>query len=210
MYIRNVRIDWMLEYGNGPHLTVEIDGYDRHAFRYEAIPIEGCTFYHARIGDVVRYMIHNPSDEHGFGGARFELPMMDGRVATFRGAWSSSSPVYQRLVGGARVVEVGSNEGALCITVEAVNEALARCVHPDIQLHPESVASLYPSLSDEQNQIGESRPGPLVVYRLRKADRELLRLSCDRCGDEVYTTDDHARRRHAFAVQHRHALTSCA
>lgn len=204
MHIRNVRIDWMLMYGNGPHLTVEIDGYDRDAFRYEAIPINGSTFYHARNGLTVRYMIHDPLNERGFGGLTFALPMKDGSIARFRGAWSSSSAVYHHLVGGPHVVEVGSNEGAICVTVEALNEALARCVHPGIQLHPESVASLYPELSDEQNQIAEGQPGPLVVYRLRKSDRDLLRLFCERCGAEAITTDDHVRRRHAFSVQHRH------
>lgn len=208
MHIRNVRIDWMLKYDSNPFLCVDIDGYERPTFRYEAIPVGGSTFYHARVGEEVRFMIHNPRDEHGYGGAKFELPMADGRVATFRGPWSSNTATYHRLVGGPHVVLVGSNVGALYLTVEALNEALARCVHPGIQVHAVETKWPFADLGDAQNSwsSASSPENTSIAYYLRKEDREKLRLSCDRCGAETYLNEDYARRRHAFAVQHRHAV----
>lgn len=58
--------------------------------KYKAIPVGHHVAYLALDGDVGRFVVHNPRNETGFGGATFELPMEDGSVRRIKGPWSSN------------------------------------------------------------------------------------------------------------------------
>lgn len=215
MKILDVRIDWMLRYGNAPSLTVVVDRIPRlDDFRFRAVPVGRGTFYHARNGDAVYFLMHDPRSTSGFGGSIWNLTMDDGSPVALKGPWSSSTGVYNGVAEPhcASVAYLSEDYpwgGGIAgyLTVDALNAALARLVHPEIQLHAVGCGSPGNDLSDEQNSLLSLCKGDpqTIVYRLRKDDRHCLLLRCERCDVEVTPVDDYARKRHAFGVQHAHA-----
>ena len=85
--IVSVEVDWLLKYGNRPHLKVVCSGTVRDSdFIFEA----NDDYYRAAVGPIVQIFAYiNPG--HGFGGNAFHIQMKDGTKKTLIGPWSGNS-----------------------------------------------------------------------------------------------------------------------
>ena len=66
----------------------------RERLRYKAYELHGeGTAYLAEAPDnwLASFLWHNPSNESGYCGSKFDLPMEDGQNHVLRGPWSSSA-----------------------------------------------------------------------------------------------------------------------
>jgi hypothetical protein len=89
--IKNVKVDWMDEWGNDPRFIVELDckmpewpGEDDPVWtRYEP------GYHVAVVGDIVFYFYTNGKPTDGYGGRPFIGTFANGGGFSYRGAWSS-------------------------------------------------------------------------------------------------------------------------
>ena len=75
--VRKVNIDWMLQYGNDPTVTVFLKpGRERVWLRDMKFRQFGRLFVGERDNEVI-HVTHSKNDHEGFGGSWYELPMAD-------------------------------------------------------------------------------------------------------------------------------------
>jgi len=97
MKILRVRINWMLGWCNDPVPEVLVDKIPEECkLVYQVKKVGNCTAYFAECDGYVDFFWHNPLDEYGYGGCKFELRTPKG-VVVVRGPWSSRSAVMNDL-----------------------------------------------------------------------------------------------------------------
>lgn len=89
-------------------LRVTVDRIpELNEFIFEAFPTgDGSTLYVGTCGVLVRQFVHNPSNEHGFGGSKLTLRMRNGETVTIKGPWSSRAEVTNEYCPDVRCCEV--------------------------------------------------------------------------------------------------------
>lgn len=99
MNILKARIVKLLDYANEPHIELLIsDKPERSDLVYDSKAIDnGMTAYFAESDGYVSFMLHNPWNENGYGGAVFEIFVRDQGPVSVRGPWSSRPDVMNRL-----------------------------------------------------------------------------------------------------------------
>ena len=99
--INSILVDWNEGNGNTPQFVITVDNVaPEDAWRYHETKTPSGTLYYATVGHLVRFMFHNPSHEHGYGGATFTLTMHGtGEVRKVKGPWSSNSKTVNTLTG---------------------------------------------------------------------------------------------------------------
>lgn len=118
--ILRVEVEKAIGYANRPTWTVYTDRQpeDRDFLPYTEYPVLRGTrmfiAYGTGGGAFVRYLLHNPENEHGYGGRLFRLPVVGG-VAEIVGPWSSRAAVVNALPVPFPVVDVTvrSEDGTL-------------------------------------------------------------------------------------------------
>jgi hypothetical protein len=124
--LRYIDVDWRAGYGNGPVLALGVTGADgvprTEDLTWRYAPLSGGgTLYHAAYGDLVKMLVHNPSDQHGFGGAPFDLTIADGSARRVYGPWSGRSSVLNSAVPEAdHVTEAEWSGHLVMVRVSAV------------------------------------------------------------------------------------------
>ena len=93
--------DWAKRkgYGNPPDLVIEVEQVPNLGdYRFESMPgaDSGSTLYFAHLDGFVQYFSHNPKNESGFGGARYDLTLIDNSQVSLRGPWSSRAAVMEK------------------------------------------------------------------------------------------------------------------
>lgn len=65
--------------------------------RYTAIPVNGSTLYVSVDRGIANFMLHTKQYENGYGGAKFDLTLVDGSDVHIKGPWSSSTATVNAL-----------------------------------------------------------------------------------------------------------------
>jgi hypothetical protein len=211
LVVSGINIRWGLGYGNGPWINLTVDRYPKiDEIEFHSLPVterwNKGHFYYGRSGTFVYFLFHDPRDENGFGGRTYRLRMRDGAVATIKGPWSSSASMYNS-IASPHCVEVafhipGDRTGfAGCVTVDCVNDALARFIHPDLRLRAYR-GSVEVRLGDEVchanadgtfGRLCNEKPGDGLIYRLSKGDAHLAGVTLCSEGDIVTVPNDGGR-----------------
>ena len=85
MNIIGMNIDWLMEFGNRPHLQVLLD-----EFPTEGLWEKKDGVYRCINGAMIQFLCYEQPGG-GFGGRTFTLPMIDGSTEELIGPWSGSS-----------------------------------------------------------------------------------------------------------------------
>ncbi len=98
MKILGAVVDWNDHYDNAPQLVIAVDELPgNEAYSYASKPLTGGrTLYRAEHDGFVRFYLHNPNDEHGYGERSFKLRSHHGEEFTIKGPWSSRSGVVNQ------------------------------------------------------------------------------------------------------------------
>lgn len=98
MKILAATVDWNDKFDNSPQLIIQVEQlHEDEEFRYASKPlIGGSTLYRAGHDGFVRFYLHNPHDEQGFGGRVFKLEGHYGETFKIKGPWSTRSGVINQ------------------------------------------------------------------------------------------------------------------
>lgn len=99
MEVINVQIDHHEGYANSPTFDVYVDKLpSRDELIYAECLIKHSTLYLAITKDgYASYMLHNPSNESGFGGSKFTFKVLNSdEPRVIRGPWSSRAGIVNK------------------------------------------------------------------------------------------------------------------
>ena len=143
MKITGIEIDWMEQWGgNDARIIVLVDKRpDYSKLRYKTVKKTGNKeSIWACHDNIVNFYYLDGSDKEGYGGRTFTLTMEDGTKRNIVGPWSSRCGIFNKCSELEPCTEVlirvpdSGNGNYAHMTVKSVNEALAKFIHPDIQL----------------------------------------------------------------------------
>ena len=86
MNITSVKVDWYEQFDNQPCLEIGVD-----AIPQDLVYSRKGPYYYCEKDGMVKFLVDNPGDHHGFGGRHFELKMDDGSTKTLIGPWSGNA-----------------------------------------------------------------------------------------------------------------------
>lgn len=100
-----IEVDWMLQYGNSPTITLRLDHEIPDVFHFNQI---GERTWVAETDGFISYFAHDGSANNngGYGGAVRTVTMSDGSIREFIGPWSSRIGVVNHYKGFAYGVDV--------------------------------------------------------------------------------------------------------
>lgn len=126
MKILGGTIDWSATFSGAPTLRLQLDGEpDYSAFRYA---MRG-RLYFAEHDGIARYFVEDPGNQHGYGGAVFNVVMTDGTRRAIKGPWSGN-PGSVRAAGFPDVIDVSSNHCGMSVLVSALRQQLDKIAVP--------------------------------------------------------------------------------
>jgi hypothetical protein len=98
MKILGAAVNWNDKWDNRPQLVIAVEELPKdEEFSYASKPLtSGSVLYRAEHDGFVRFYLHNPHDEQGFGGRTFELRDHLGDTFKIKGPWSSRASVINR------------------------------------------------------------------------------------------------------------------
>jgi len=121
MKVLKANIDWHEGFDNEPRLQVLVDKMNYDKLKYEPFPItrisglsgeqaaivgtsdytfkgRDTVLYYAANKGLVRFLYHDPQNEHGYDGNVFQLILTNGETIKIKGPWSSRAGVVNQLV----------------------------------------------------------------------------------------------------------------
>jgi hypothetical protein len=109
-------------YANPPSLELIVPEYPKaEDFIYSYMNVDYSTLYWAEHNGYVRFFAHNPHNEHGFGGSKFELKLTDGSTRIIKGPWSSRTEVLNRYFPHSMEAVIKTKEA---VTINTAEQAL--------------------------------------------------------------------------------------
>jgi hypothetical protein len=108
MKVLKAEVNWYEGWANDPVLVIHVDNWPRgDEFKYQVLNRQGSDLYWAHHPDgAVSFHCHNRSNQNGYGGAIFELNMLDGSSKKIRGPWSSRSGVMNNYFPHSTEVQI--------------------------------------------------------------------------------------------------------
>lgn len=125
MKITGVEIDWMEDYGNNPAITVVVN---ENLPRYYDVVWrkKGNLYYSILDCGIIKKFYHSPTNQRGFNGSTFKLPMEDGTIEEVVGPWSSRAEAINEMTDinacdiSLKIENTGNRYGSLCIIKEVL------------------------------------------------------------------------------------------
>ena len=98
--IKDMQVEWSVRYANTPTIQVLFDRLpeDVLSWPHEIIEQEGGRFYLAKAHGLVHFLYESDHDRQGYGGAIFNITLMDGSVRKVVGPWSSNAAAVNRFL----------------------------------------------------------------------------------------------------------------
>ncbi len=89
MTITHAAIEWSEDYDNAPSLYIEVDGFlpSREDYRYEQ---RGSCFFAQHESGLCSFFSYSGPSKDGYGGATFDITMVDGTKRALIGPWSGN------------------------------------------------------------------------------------------------------------------------
>lgn len=101
--IISANINWNLHIGNLPVVELTLDNLlDWKGARYEERILQfdsGCKLYISTNDPFCHFLLENPNNKNGYGGADFKLTLYSGKEKVITGPWSSRSSVVNHHFG---------------------------------------------------------------------------------------------------------------
>lgn len=176
MKILGAKIEWFEGFCNEPELCVTVDSLPpRESLRYGR---NGNSYFASTEEGYVSFFYEDKRDKEGYGGAKFDLTMLDGSAVTLVGPWSGNGSGMRAAgfpqsypVTATDLSSKWSNVGCGINLLEPQwKQAIADfCPDADIYAVP-LVRGSSPAMSDQQNHaIGHGLPikhGDAFVYSI--------------------------------------------